>query len=70
MAEMKLDIIPEKKRKLTFAVFGLTSVLVMVFTGQVEGPDALSAIWKIVGAFMAGNGLEHLGKLGKEKLSA
>lgn len=64
----KFDIIPEKKRKLTYAIYGLASILLLVFTGEVEGPLALEAIWKVVAAFMAGNGVEHLAQFGKGKL--
>lgn len=67
---MKLDIIPEKKRKLVFSIYGLISLLVAVFTGAIDGSQFIEAFKLLIGAFIAGNGVEHLAKSGGGILGA
>lgn len=61
---MKFDIIPEKKRKLVFSIYGLVSLLVAVFTGVIDGTQFIEAFKVLIMTFIAGNGVEHLAKSG------
>lgn len=61
---MKLDIIPEKKRKLTVTIFAFVALFVAAFTGQIDGAQFIDAFKVLIMSFMAGNGLEHVAKSG------
>jgi hypothetical protein len=67
---MKLDIIPEKKRKLTVTIFAFVALFVAVGTGQIDGAQFIDGLkWAIMG-FMGGNGIEHISKGGGGILGA
>ena len=48
-------------RKVVIFVFAIVGLVLLHLLGDLGASEAASSLWKLVAAFMAGNGLEHLG---------
>ncbi len=54
------------QRKTVVFSLAIVALVLMHLIGDVGAAEGVSALWKIVGAYMVGNGAEHIGKgLGK-----
>ncbi len=60
----KLEFIPEGKRKITMAIYGLITIVVAAGIGFIDGAQFIEGIKWIVGLFMGGNAMEHTSKSG------
>ncbi len=60
----KFEFIPAGKRKITYAVYALLTLVLALFTGNIAGSEFVDGLVWIVGLFMGGNSMEHMGKGG------